>query len=317
MPGFMSASHGTKMAERGPAWVSRMMSTLGRAGRIVEVDSSQREAPLMMLEFYDPESLHLTRWWYSLKALCSPSSFTLDESEIDDSLGESSEELKDPAVVAGTGEHHDSLSNKGSTHANASTGSDPMTKTDEGGGGIPTEIALGRMYAQRLLLESWTQSRRRANTLTSLNTEVKEAASDNIMDETFLKLAVADCFGPLHATAERASKNLGASLPSGITSGVQGVMSCRFESPDMPNREALLQVLEKSLPKSFQKGQVSAAFALSAQVMLETTTAVCIGGDSGTSIALNTAGLQELAVLRAETHGAFDGVISSPRWARC
>ena len=284
MPGFMSASHGTRAtaAGRGPVWVSRMMSTLGRAGRIVEVDTSQREAPLMMLEFYDPESLRLTRWWYSLKALCSPSSFDLDTSEIDDALGESSSNKdSNNAAVSGEEEHSNSSS--------VSKGSASSSATSEGGGGISTEIALGRMYAQRLLLESWTQSRRQANTLTGPTVEGEKTTSDNIMDETFFMLAVADCFGPLHATAKRASENLGASSASGITSGVQGVMSCRFESPDTPNRGALLRVLEDALPKSFANGLVRDAFARSAQIMLDTSTAIRHGGDSGTSIALNNA----------------------------
>ena len=49
---------------RGPAWVSQMTTTLGRAGRIVELDMSQQKNPLMMLEFYDSESLRLTRWCF-------------------------------------------------------------------------------------------------------------------------------------------------------------------------------------------------------------------------------------------------------------
>ena len=134
----------------------------------------------------------------------------------------------------------------------------------EGGGGISTEIALARMYCQRLLLESWTQSHVQVNLLNIPKSLRYEKDPDNNMDETFLSLAVADCFGPLHATAERSCENLGASSASGITNDIQGVMSYRFQSPDLPNRGDLLCVLE-ALPRT--EWFCDAALVRSAKIM--------------------------------------------------
>jgi len=76
------------------------------------------------------------------------------------------------------------------------------------------EIALGRMFAQRLLLESWTQTREHTS-----NTKEKE---DLILNASFFVLVINDCFGPLHATAQRSSENSGHSSSSGITTGIEG-----------------------------------------------------------------------------------------------
>ena len=157
---------GSKDGASSLEFVPRMMSTLGRSGKVIEIDMSQIDQPLLLLEFYDPESLQLSQWWYTLKALCSPPATNSDVGALqlydkeEEEDGEEEEERE---------EEEQQLEQQ---------------EKQEEERGSSCEIALGRMYAQRLLLESWSQARERAITL-----EEKEAL---VLDSHFFTLAVND-----------------------------------------------------------------------------------------------------------------------------
>ena len=186
-------------------FVARMSSTLGRSGRIIEVDMSQIDRPLLQLEFYDSESLQLSRWWYTLKALCSPPTTDNDvllqqqeEEEEGEEEGEEEEGEEEGGEEKGSGGEKDATTTTTATPTTATTTTTtPATETP----GASCEVALARMYAQRLLLESWSQRRERASTV-----EEKDAL---VLDPHFFALAINDCFGPLHTTAARSAENSG------------------------------------------------------------------------------------------------------------
>ncbi len=307
-------------------WVPHMMSTLGRAGRIVEIDRSQKDDPLLLLEFYDPESLRLSRWWYTLKALCSPSALTLDVSEgdmvdaddddngDDGNINNDDDDGDDDNIADAAADDTESeqkisqepARNEQEESASASQQQPLSNSFDEGGAGISTEIALGRMYAQRLLLESWSLRRERVDPFETMNPNARAKERENIiMDETFYTLAVHDCFGPLHATAQRASS--GAYHSSiGINSGVDAVLACGFESPDSPHGGGTLDVLLEALPCAFERGFVLDALSLAAITMRNTATTIKM---SSSDITLN----QEIKVGCEATFGSST-VASAERW---
>ena len=172
---------------------------MGRSGQIVNIDATQIDRPLILIEFYNPENLQLSRWWYTLNALCSPPATSTDVTTMStQNTHEEQTQQEKQEKQSETTFSHLQLSTVSMVEMNFSI----------------CEIALGRMYAQRLLLESWTQTREHTS-----NTKEKE---DLILNASFFVLVINDCFGPLHATAQRSSENSGHSSSSGITTGIEG-----------------------------------------------------------------------------------------------
>ncbi len=53
-------------------WLSSMSVCLRRTGIVRRVDKSDKEHPLVLLEFYDPETLGVCRWWFPISSLTYP-----------------------------------------------------------------------------------------------------------------------------------------------------------------------------------------------------------------------------------------------------
>ena len=53
----------------GVKWIPDMSTCLRRTGVVRSVDVSDKDHPLVMLEFYEPETLNVHRWWFPIECL--------------------------------------------------------------------------------------------------------------------------------------------------------------------------------------------------------------------------------------------------------